>query len=99
MNFLRLNSFLQITFGHLLRQQDNIDLHESGTLQLKELVPSEQHIQLHHRFAVVSVLMHLRGAYEGKLIDLSIRYTRIWAASPSGAMQITAGHASAMPSN
>lgn len=82
--------------GQLVRKQDDLDFHQSGVLQLKELVPSEQHIQLNKGFAVVSVLMHLQGTYESNPIDFSIRYTRIWAVSPSGAMQIVAGHASAI---
>jgi hypothetical protein len=63
---------------------------------LKELEPSQQHIQLHPGFAVVSVLMRLVGAYEGAPIDQSIRYTRVWSISPNGSMQIIAGHASAI---
>ncbi len=85
--------------GQFVRKQDDLDFHKSGVLQLKELVPSEQHIKLNAGFAIVSVLMHLLGTYEGNPIDFSIRYTRIWATSPSGAMQIVAGHASAISSN
>lgn len=83
-------------FGQLVSKQDDLALHQSGILQLKEFSPSEQHIQLHYGFAVVSVLMRLLGTYESRPIDLSIRYTRVWAASPNGAMQIVAGHASAI---
>ena len=82
--------------GQLVSKQDDLAFHQSGIFHLKEFSPSEQHIQLNYGFAVVSVLMHLLGTYEGKPLDLSIRYTRVWAASPNGPMQIVAGHASAV---
>ncbi len=82
--------------GQLIRKQADLDFHQSGVLQLKEFFPSEQQIQLNQGFAIVSVSMHLLGTYESKPIDFNIRYTRIWAASASGAMQIVAGHASAI---
>lgn len=83
--------------GQLVGKQDDLAFHQSGVLKLKELTPSEQHIQVHQGFAVVSVLMHLVGIYESKPIDLSIRYTRVWAVTPNGSMQIVTGHASAIP--
>jgi len=85
--------------GQRISKQDDLASHQSGALQLKSLTPSEQHIQIHDEFAVVSVLMHLSGTYERAPIDFSIRYTRIWATASSGAMQIVAGHASAIPKN
>lgn len=85
--------------GQLVTKQDDLASHQSGLLQLKTLTPSEQHIQINHGFAIVSVLMHLLGAYEGTPIDFSIRYTRIWATAANGSMQIVAGHASAIPKN
>ena len=83
--------------GQLITKQDDLASHQSGALQLKALTPTEQHIQINNGFVVVSVLMHLLGTYKDTPIDFSIRYTRIWAADPSGAMQIIAGHASAIP--
>lgn len=83
--------------GQLVSKQDDLAFHQSGVLKLKEFTPSEQHIQVHHGFAVVSVLMRLVGIYESKPIDLSIRYTRVWAVTQNGSIQIVAGHASAIP--
>ena len=83
--------------GQLVSKRDDLAFHQSGVLKLKKFSPSEQHIQVHQGFAVVSVLMHLVGIYESKPIDLSIRYTRVWAVTPNGSMQIVAGHASAIP--
>lgn len=82
--------------GQIVRKEDDLAFHRSGVLRLKELEPSQQHIQLYPGFAVVSVRMHLVGIYAGAPIDQSIRYTRIWSISPDGSMQIIAGHASAV---
>ncbi len=81
-------------FGQLVSKEDDLAFHGTGILRLKELEPSQRLIQLHPGFAVVSVLMHLVGTYEGAPIDQRIRYTRVWSISPSGSMQIIAGHMS-----
>ena len=83
-------------FGQVIGKQEDLATHRSGALRLKELTPSEQHIQLSDGFAVVSVLMHLVGSYENTPIDSSIRYTRVWSISSKGTLQIIAGHASAL---
>jgi hypothetical protein len=83
--------------GQLVSKDDDLAAHRSGALQLKELVPSQQQIRLHPRFAVVSVLMHLLGSYESTPVDVSIRYTRVWSIYPDGSMRIVAGHASVAP--
>lgn len=82
--------------GQRITKQEDLAFHRSGALQLQALTPSEQHIQVNSGCIVVSVLMHLLGAYEGAPIDFSIRYTRIWAEASNGSMQIVAGHASAI---
>ena len=83
--------------GQLITKQDDLASHQSGALRLKALTPTEQHIQINNGFVIVSVLIHLLGTYESTPIDFSIRYTRIWAVTSSGSMQIVAGHASAIP--
>ena len=84
--------------GQRVTKEEDLDAHRAGLLRLTALTPSEQQIQLHTGFAVVSVLMHLLGSYDNTAIDLSIRYTRIWSFSADGSLQIVAGHASARPS-
>lgn len=83
--------------GQRVSKQQDLATHRAGALRLKELIPSEQHIQINQGFAVVSVLMHLIGTYESASIDFSIRYTRVWAVSPNGTLQVVAGPASAVP--
>jgi hypothetical protein len=81
-------------FGQLVSKEEDLAVFKSGILYLKELIPSEQHIQLHERFAVVSVLMRLLGSYANTSIDEVIRYTRVWVIAPDGSIQLMAGHAS-----
>jgi ketosteroid isomerase-like protein len=82
-------------FGQTVSKQDDLALHRSGVLRLRSLEPAQQRVQCHPGFAIVSVLMHLQGDFEGAPIDLHIRYTRIWAPGADGALRIVAGHASA----
>jgi ketosteroid isomerase-like protein len=83
--------------GQLVTKEDDLAFHRAGILRLKALEPSQQHIQLHADFAVVSVLMHLVGSYEGAPIEQNIRYTRVWSISADGSIQVIAGHMSEIP--
>jgi ketosteroid isomerase-like protein len=83
--------------GQLVRKEDDLAFHRARLLRLSALEPSEQQIQLYPGFAVVSVLMHLVGTYEGTPVDQRLRYTRFWAVTPDGRLQIIAGHASELP--
>lgn len=83
-------------FGQTVSKEADLAVQQSGTLRLTELAPSEQQIQMHSNFAVVSVLMHLVGTYQNVPIDQTIRYTRVWSIAPDGSMRIIAGHASAV---
>ena len=84
--------------GSLLTKADDLEIHRSGIFKLSQLHPSEQRIQRHEGCAIVSVNMHLLGHYAETAIDAHIRYTRVWAKSSSGTVQIIAGHASAIAS-
>ncbi|NET36820.1 MAG: nuclear transport factor 2 family protein [Cyanothece sp. SIO1E1] len=80
--------------GQLISKAEDLAIHRSGTLKLTQITPSDQYIQTHEGFSVVSVQMHLLGVYAGKAIDEHIRYTRVWSLSSAGSLQIVAGHAS-----
>ena len=80
--------------GQLATNEDDLAAHRARLLRVSAIEPSDRRIQLHAGFAVVSVLMHLVGSYEGTPIDQHIRYTRVWAAPDGGALQIVAGHMS-----
>jgi hypothetical protein len=84
--------------GQVISKQADLDAHRSGLFKFTEITPSERRIQLDREFAVVSVLMHIVGSYEGNPVEQNIRFTRVWAISTSGSIQIIAGHTSAIPS-
>lgn len=80
--------------GQIVRKEDDLAFHRAGTLRLSESTPYEQHIQVYPGVAVVSVLMHLVGTYQGNPIDQRMRYTRVWRVAPDGSIQVVAGHMS-----
>lgn len=80
--------------GQIASKADDLAAHQARLLRATAIEPSEQHIQLYPGFAVVSVLMHLVGSYDGTPIDQRLRYTRVWLIAPDGSMQIVAGHMS-----
>lgn len=82
--------------GQLISKQQDLAMHRAGTLKLTEFTPSDQCIQFNEGFSIVSVEMHLIGSYAGSAINDRIRYTRVWALSSAGSLQIVAGHASAV---
>jgi hypothetical protein len=78
--------------GQLVSKQQDIAIHQSGMLKFSALMPSEQYIQPNEGFSVVSVKMHILGSYEGAEIDQHYRFTRVWAISSAGSLQVIAGH-------
>lgn len=78
--------------GQLVSKEEDLAIHRSGILDFRELTPSERQIQLNEGFSVVSVKIHIVGSYAGEEIDQSFRFTRVWAISSAGTLQIVAGH-------
>ncbi|TBR57454.1 DUF4440 domain-containing protein [Westiellopsis prolifica IICB1] len=78
--------------GELLGKQDDLAAHESGLFKIHELIPSQQHIQIHGEVAIVSVRMQVSGSYNGSPANGDFRYTRVWAVSVSGSWHIIAAH-------
>ncbi len=83
-------------FGQLVTKEQDLAIHRSKILNFRELTPSEQHIQLNEGFSVVSVKMHILSDYAGTAIDQQYRFTRVWATSITGNLQVVAGHVGAM---
>jgi hypothetical protein len=63
--------------GELLVKQDDLAAHTSGLIQIHELQPSEQHIQIYREVAIVSVRMQLSGTYNGSPTNGDFRFTRV----------------------
>ena len=81
--------------GQLLGEKDDLGAYQSGLLQVKELTPSERHIQIHEKTAVVSVRMRLSGTYDGSPANGDFHFTRVWvAAFGKSRWHIVAAHAS-----
>ncbi|NET53383.1 MAG: nuclear transport factor 2 family protein [Merismopedia sp. SIO2A8] len=80
--------------GQVLTKQDDIIAHQSGTVKLEVLTPSEQYIQISGDIAVVSVRMHILGSYAGNKSDGNFRFTRIWARSSGSSWHVLAAHSS-----
>jgi hypothetical protein len=80
--------------GQLVTKEDDLAFHRARVLRLTKIEPLEETIQMHPGFAVVSVLLHLVGTFEGAAIDQRMRYTRVWTMSNSGKVQLVAGHMS-----
>lgn len=78
--------------GQLVTKQEDLETHRSGILDFRELIPSERQIQLNDGFSIVSVKIHIVGSYAESKIDQSFRFTRVWAISSAGTLQIVAGH-------
>lgn len=80
--------------GQILTKQDDLSAHQSGILQIEELIPSDEHIQLMGDVAIVSVKAHISGSYADNASDDDFRFTRVWARSSSGNWQVVAAHSS-----
>ena len=84
--------------GQVVSKHEDLDAHRSGRFKFIEITPSDRQIQLNDGFVVVSVLMHIVGSYEGIPVETNIRFTRVWAISTNGSIQIIAGHTSEIAS-
>ena len=78
--------------GQLLGKNDDLAVYRSGVLKIAELGPSEQHVRVLGESAVVSVRMQVSGTYEGAPANGDFRFTRMWARSQQGRLQIVAAH-------
>lgn len=81
--------------GQRLTKKDDLAAHQSGTLEIEVLEPSEQHIQMiGDNVAIVSARVHLSGSYAGARSEADFRFTRIWVLSSAGAWRVVAAHSS-----
>jgi hypothetical protein len=80
--------------GKLLNKQDDLSAHQSGSIKIYELNPSERQIQIYDRMAIVSVRMQISGFYNASPASGDFRFTRVWAISSQGTWQIVAAHIS-----
>lgn len=80
--------------GQVLGKQGDLELHKSGAIRLRRMIPSERQIQIHGECAIVSVRMAVEGAFGGTPFAETFRYTRMWRQDESKGWQVVAGHMS-----
>lgn len=81
--------------GVVVTKTADLDAHRSGKIRIHALKPSEQVIQEHENFGVVTVRMAMAGSYDGTPLSGDFRYTRVWHLAGTQP-QIIAGHVSAI---
>lgn len=77
-------------YGCVVTKQMDLDAHKSGMQKIKNLVPSEQTVEIRDNFAIVTVKMSLTGAYNEMDITGNFRYLRLWQKTNDG-WKIVAG--------
>ena len=80
--------------GQTLSKNEDLDAHQSGTLKIEALTPSEQHIKRIGDVAIVSVRARIVGSYAGTRSESDFRFTRVWALRSTGHWQVVAAHSS-----
>lgn len=67
-----------IPTGQTVTKEMDLSNMRSGNLKIEAVSSSEQEINLLGDNAIVSVVIHLKGAYLGQPIDGKFKYIRIW---------------------
>ncbi len=80
-------------FGALVSKEDDIRVHQSGSLNFESIELSEHIIKLHLNFAAVSVQAEIKATFNGRPSDGSFMFTRIWS-KQFGKLKVVAGHVS-----
>jgi hypothetical protein len=78
--------------GKLLTKQNDLAAHQSGLIQIDEMIPFERQIQVHGEVSIVSVRMKMMGSYAGQPANGNFRFTRVWAISAREKWQTVAAH-------
>jgi ketosteroid isomerase-like protein len=78
--------------GKLVRKEDDLELHRSGTLKLTQLDSRELVVELHGAdVGVTSTLVEVAGTNNGQPFAATCRYVRTWRRDESGAWRVIAG--------
>jgi hypothetical protein len=71
-------------------KEDDLTLHRSGAERITRLEVEELRIEAHSSVAVVVVLAHMAGVFNGQVFEGRFRYIRTWAPTARG-WRIVAG--------
>ena len=80
--------------GVLISKQDDLEMHSSGDLEIKDIQVSDQKIMPYENIVIVTVRAEITGSYKGSSANGNFRFTRVWRKSSEETWQIIAGHAS-----
>jgi hypothetical protein len=80
--------------GAIVHKRDDIAFHKARTVVFHKIEYIDQKIKICNGFALTSTLVHLEGTAGTAAIKSNMRYSRIWAISDSGILQLIAGHSS-----
>ncbi len=80
--------------GQTMTKQDDLEMHKSGTLQIKKIFLSNQNIKIVEKVAIVTVQAFIIGVFAGEKSEKNFQFTRVWRQSESKDWQIISGHSS-----
>lgn len=81
--------------GNIATKQMDLYAHQNKIQKISKLIPSEQKVEIHESFAVVSVKMELVGTFAESSISGTYRYLRIWG-NKKDSWKIVAGSVTAI---
>lgn len=82
--------------GQIMSKADDLAAHRSGALNIREMTPFEQRIQVVGDVAIATVKVSSTASYMGHELDGDFRFTRVWARSSKNSWYIIAAHCSAV---
>jgi ketosteroid isomerase-like protein len=82
--------------GTVVGKQDDLSLHRSGRLQIRQMDPHDRHLLHLGATSVVSVRMNAEAVMDGVPVTATLRYTRVWH-KRTAAWRLIAGHMSVVP--
>jgi ketosteroid isomerase-like protein len=91
----------QLTFaahtGGIFSKKDDLEAHRSGMIKIECITASDRIIKVFEDFAVVFVLLNIKGSFFGELSEGNFRFSRVWMKEGDG-LKIVSGHSTKIDS-
>jgi ketosteroid isomerase-like protein len=81
--------------GNRLTKPDDLAAHNSGRLRITQIDISDQRVRPAGAFAIVTLVAHVGGSFDGQRFSGKFAYTRVWE-SVAGRWHVAAAHCSAV---
>ncbi len=78
--------------GHLMTKQDDLNLHQSGTLKLKKIELKNLNIRLLNGVALVNTEAIIIGILNNQRSENRFRFSRIWSKKSNDLRQVVMAH-------